>query len=208
MEPEKPESYLAVEHPGRVEIVVKGSRFIAVAESACSRDIFKAVLDSERSKYPDATHHCWAFRIGSPNPEELSSDDGEPSGSAGLPILRILAGAEIVDACCVVTRYFGGTKLGVGGLMRAYGQAASNAIKDALITEKLVTERFSIVLPYQSHSEFVASVNHLGGSIVESKFGEKVALTFDIPVGRITEITGIAANLTHGAVIPEKVITN
>ncbi|RKZ29704.1 YigZ family protein, partial [bacterium] len=109
--------YKTIIKTGFAEIAERGSRFIAVVERVHNRGNFAAFLEREKVKYPDATHHCWAFRIGAKRTEELSNDDGEPSGSAGLPILRVLSGAELVDVACVVTRYFGGTKLGVGGLM-------------------------------------------------------------------------------------------
>ncbi len=191
-------SYLTLGSHGRAEAMIKGSRFIAHAGNVPSREAFKAFLDGEIEKFPDATHHCWAFRIGGDRLEEHSSDDGEPSGSAGLPILRVLAGADVIDAACVVSRYFGGTKLGVGGLMRAYSQTASLAVRDSGIEERVVTFLFSIRLPYSVHDEFTANVDRLRGEIIESNFGVDVKLRIRIPRTALPEIEDIAASLTHG----------
>lgn len=191
-------SYLTLMGEGRAESLIKGSRFIAVSRCVDSREAFNAFLDKEIDRFPDATHHCWAFRIGGDQLEELSGDDGEPSGSAGLPILRVLAGAGVIDAACIVSRYFGGTKLGVGGLMRAYSQTASLAVRDSGIEERVVTYTFFIQLPYSVHDEFTANVNRLRGEIIESDFGVDVKLKIRIPRNTVPEIEDIVASLTHG----------
>jgi len=196
--PSEKNSYLSLKGEGRAEAVIKGSRFIAHVGQVVTREDFKAFLESEKELYPDATHHCWAFRIGIERPEELSSDDGEPSGSAGMPIQRVLAGAEVVNAACIVTRYYGGTKLGVGGLMRAYSQTASEAVRDTGIEEKIVTDIFTVCLPYPAHGEFVSNVERLGGMVISSKFGVDVKLKIELPKTEMAEIAEIAANLTHG----------
>ena len=108
-----------------VELLVKGSRFLARIHPAHDRDDLGRALARERSEFPDATHHCFGARLLT---EDRSDDDGEPGGTAGPPILRVLEGADVRGVCCIVTRYFGGTKLGTGGLIRAYGDAAREAI--------------------------------------------------------------------------------
>ncbi len=108
-----------------VELRVKGSRFLARIHPAHDRDDLGRALARERSEFPDATHHCFGARLLT---EDRSDDDGEPGGTAGPPILRVLEGADVRGVCCIVTRYFGGTKLGTGGLIRAYGDAAREAI--------------------------------------------------------------------------------
>lgn len=111
-----------------VELRVKGSRFLARVHPAADRAAVVAAVERERAEFPDATHHCSAARL---LDEERVDDDGEPGGTAGEPILRALQGAEVRAVCCVVTRYFGGTKLGTGGLVRAYGEAARDAVAAA-----------------------------------------------------------------------------
>ncbi len=115
-----------------VEIGVKGSRFLGRAFPADTEEEARTALEVVRRRHHDATHHCWAFRLGDPGQlYERHSDDGEPSGSAGVPILGSLQRAGVVRAAVVVTRYFGGVKLGTGGLTRAYGEAARRAVEAA-----------------------------------------------------------------------------
>ncbi len=192
------DSYRSLKSDGHAEAVIKGSRFIAKASRVASREAFKALLEGEIARFPDATHHCWAFRIGIDRIEELSGDDGEPSGSAGLPIQRVLSGTGLSNTGCIVTRYFGGTKLGVGGLMRAYSQTASEAVRNAGIEERVITERLALSLPYEAFGEFSSNIERLGGAIVQTEFGVDVLLKFELPRAAIEEIADIAANLTHG----------
>ena len=123
----------------------KGSRFIATAVPVADEDAAKAALAQLRAEMPDATHHCSAWRIAAPSLER-ANDDGEPGGSAGRPILSAIQGRNLVNVAVIVTRYFGGTKLGVGGLVRAYGAAAA-AVLDAAGTEPYVPKvELSIIL--------------------------------------------------------------
>lgn len=122
---------LTLPERARTEIdPIKGSRFIATAAPVASDAEARAVLEELRAEMPDATHHCSAWRIASPSIDR-ALDDGEPSGSAGRPILSQLTGRDLVDTIVIVTRYYGGTKLGVGGLVRAYGSATA-AVLDTL----------------------------------------------------------------------------
>jgi len=128
----QPDSTPSVEDGPEVEFKMKGSRFIAQVFSADSEQIARAKLLKLQRRYHDATHHCWALRLKpSSTPIERAEDNGEPSGTAGLPILGSLQRAKLYDAMVVVTRYFGGTKLGRGGLVRAYGEAARQAVAKA-----------------------------------------------------------------------------
>jgi uncharacterized YigZ family protein len=127
-----PDRYLTVEDGPRIETKVKGSRFLAEVHAASAEASARARLEAIRKELHNATHHCWAYRVGDPTTcEERSDDDGEPSGTAGTPILGALHRADVFDALVVVTRYFGGTKLGTGGLARAYGDAARDAVEAA-----------------------------------------------------------------------------
>ncbi|MEZ6196578.1 MAG: YigZ family protein [Planctomycetota bacterium] len=127
---ERPDHYEAVDEGPEVETKVKASRFLARVFPVRSREEAEAALTAVRRLHHDARHHCWAWRLGPPeSATELANDDGEPGGSAGPPILGALRRAEVLDALCVVTRWFGGTKLGTGGLVRAYGEAAALALE-------------------------------------------------------------------------------
>lgn len=130
------------------ELREKGSRFLAWIGPAAGEDAARAALDALAHRYPDATHHCWAWRLGSP-PRERSSDAGEPAGTAGIPILQALRGAGLSDALAVVIRWFGGTKLGKGGLARAYAAAARAALAALPVVQKAPTVRISLRVPYE-----------------------------------------------------------
>ncbi len=119
----------------------KGSRFIATVRPVSNEDEAKRFRDELAAEWPDASHHCWAWRIASPAIDR-AGDDGEPSGSAGRPILNQLSGRDLLDTAVIVSRWFGGTKLGVGGLVRAYGGAAGEALE--LATTSPWVERTAI----------------------------------------------------------------
>ncbi|MFT5059681.1 MAG: putative YigZ family protein, partial [Planctomycetota bacterium] len=127
---------------------IKGSRFIADVSPVQNAEEAEAFVRLIRDQYPDACHHCYAWRTGMQGEVHRSSDDGEPSGSAGRPIAAQLEGHELTQLVVVVTRYFGGTKLGVGGLMRAYGGAAGQALDRVEVTTKIITEPVRFAYPY------------------------------------------------------------
>lgn len=133
------------------EIREKGSRFLAwIGPIAGEKgeDAARAALDGLARRYPDATHHCWAWRLGSP-PRERSSDAGEPSGTAGVPILQVLRGGGLSDVLAVVVRWFGGTKLGKGGLARAYAAATREALVHLPVAQRVPTVRIALQVPYE-----------------------------------------------------------
>ncbi|HET9211867.1 MAG TPA: YigZ family protein [Thermoanaerobaculia bacterium] len=132
----------------RAEIREKGSVFLAVIGPAADEAAARALLAGLEKEFPDATHHCWAWRIGAP-PRERSADAGEPAGTAGVPILQVLRGAGLSDVMAVVVRWFGGTKLGKGGLARAYAGAAREALQGLVAVRKVPTARLAVEIPYE-----------------------------------------------------------
>lgn len=143
-----PGSYPAPAGESRGELREKGSRFLAWIGPAADEETAKAALDRLSRQYSDASHHCWAWRLGSP-PRERSSDAGEPSGTAGVPILQVVRGAGLSDVLAVVVRWFGGTKLGKGGLARAYAGAAREALAGLPVAQRVPTVRVSLRIPYE-----------------------------------------------------------
>jgi uncharacterized YigZ family protein len=141
--------YKTVLENSSIESKVRGSRFIGTILNVDSKIKANVELDLIRKKYWDSTHNCYAYRIAPYGLESKMSDDGEPSGSAGKPILFILQKAEIVNTLIVVTRYFGGLKLGVGGLVRAYSECAKLVIENSKITEVYPTEIYKIFVQYE-----------------------------------------------------------
>ena len=145
--PPSPGSYLAPATPAFGELREKGSKFLAYLAPATGEAEVKAVLAALAARHPDASHHCWASRLGWP-PRERRDDAGEPGGTAGPPILRALQGAGVSDAVLVVVRWFGGTKLGKGGLVRAYGGAAREALATAALVPRLLRQEVELAMPY------------------------------------------------------------
>jgi uncharacterized YigZ family protein len=141
-------SYRAPGAEARAETRDRGSVFLAVIAPAADETAAKAVLARLQRELPDATHHCWAWRLGEP-PRERSADAGEPAGTAGMPILQVLRGAGLSDAMAVVARWFGGTKLGKGGLARAYAGAVREALQELPVVMRVTTVRVAIGVPYE-----------------------------------------------------------
>ena len=131
----------------------KGSKFIAETFVVTSEDEAKAVVAAVKKKYFDARHHCYAFMIGPDKKIFRSSDDGEPSGTAGKPILNQILSKDVTNLCIVVTRYFGGIKLGTSGLINAYKTAAREALENSTITAKTINEIYSLEFEYPLMNE-------------------------------------------------------
>ncbi len=177
---------------------IKGSRFIARAAPAATPAEAAAVLDEARRAHPHATHHCSAFRLGPDGAEFHFDDDGEPSGSAGRPILQQIEAHGLVDTMVVVIRYFGGTKLGVGGLIRAYGGAASEVLKLAPARTVTVTRRVRVTYPYAVSSAVEAVLAASGLSPAASAYEETVTLDFDVPLARVEAFRSLLRDRTGG----------
>ncbi len=140
--------YLTLAHPAVGEIEAKRSRFLAVVAPAASEDEARSVVEAARKEHWDARHHCSAFILGADGSVARSSDDGEPSGTAGAPILAALRGRGLSDVCAVVTRWFGGTLLGAGGLVRAYSDAVVAALDTAEVVRRERLLRCEVDLPH------------------------------------------------------------
>ncbi len=148
----------------------RGSRFLAIVSAVETETAAQAELTSARAEFPRATHHCWAWRLGA-EAAERSSDDGEPAGTAGMPILQVLRGSEISDVVVVVVRWFGGTKLGKGGLARAYAAATREALAALPIAEKVPSVRLIIEIPYQRIGAVKRLIHPPAVELVEEDYG-------------------------------------
>jgi uncharacterized YigZ family protein len=148
----------------------KGSRFIGEAFPVTTEAEAEARLDAVRKREYAATHWCWAWRLGLEGDAFRTSDDGEPSGSAGAPILRQIDARDLTNTLVVVTRYYGGTKLGVGGLVRAYGEAASDALDAARTVEHVVRVPVRLRFAYDDTSPAMHTVNRFDAEIAEQHY--------------------------------------
>ena len=151
---------------------IKGSRFIVNFSPIFSEVEAKQFLEEIEAVYSDARHHCYAYRLS--DGIFRTSDCGEPRGSAGLPILQRLEGANLVDTMVIVTRYFGGTKLGIGGLIRAYGGAAGEALKEGEREKIILGENFELHFSYADSSIVSSVVKRLDGEVKKEQYGEAI----------------------------------
>lgn len=158
----------------------KGSRFIALAIKVIDEQAVKEILHNIRNKYHDARHHCYAYRIGYTGENYRSSDDGEPSGTAGRPILGQLLSKNLTNVLIIVVRYFGGTKLGVSGLINAYREAASDAINNTTIVEEIIKDYFSIKFNYEAMNDVMRTLKDYDASIIENNYTDNCIIKFAV----------------------------
>jgi len=180
------------------EDVVLGSRFIAVVAPVETVTAAVELVDAQRLLHPDASHHCWAYRVGD---EMRFSDDGEPGGSAGRPMLEVILKRRLDRCAAVVVRYFGGRKLGVGGLARAYGGAVARALDAAGTHEVRDTATLTVRAPFATVD---AVLRELEGAAVEFDQSGLVA-TVVVDAGEVDALTQRLATLTRGAAVVEAI---
>jgi uncharacterized YigZ family protein len=197
--PDDPDAYRTVSGRGRAEYTVNGSEFIGHVTPASTVDAAEAFVDEIRAAFPDATHNVPSYRVNADPFREYSSDDGEPSGSAGKPILNVLQGRDIEDAVVVVTRYYGGTDLGVGGLVRAYSRAAKEAVDDAGVEWTVPHEQLVATVDYDD-SGTVRGL--LESADVEFEASYEVVVRFDarVPAREADDLRDRLRSATSGRV--------
>lgn len=178
---------------------VKGSRFVATVVPVTDEAAARAVVREIEAELPGATHHCWALRLHRPALDR-AVDAGEPSGSAGRPILAALVGRDVVDACVVVTRWFGGTKLGVGGLVRAYGGAAAAALDLAPLVPRVDTEGWIVEHGYEDGPAIERALARLHVAVGAVEYGELVRRKITVPVAEGEALAAALRDATAGRV--------
>lgn len=197
-------TYLVPKCQARSEYRASNSRFIATLARVSSTDEARAFIQSIRSEMPDASHHVYAFKVGyGSSVSEGMSDDGEPSGTSGPPVLAVLRGADIGDAVIVVTRYFGGTKLGTGGLVSAYKGAAKAVLNDAKMEPKIDWVTMKIVIPYNMAQPLRSIVEHFEGVLDQEDFGAEITWTLKIPEEAVEAFCAQVKDATAGRIIPK-----
>jgi uncharacterized YigZ family protein len=164
------DSYLTIAKHEETEIKIVGSRFLSYAIPCQSADTFNEFIDALRKQHYNATHHCFAWRIGYDGTEFRYSDDGEPSGTAGKRILGSIDRVGLTDVGIVVVRYFGGTKLGVGGLARAYTEAADAVLAVSSVDRRFHTETLSITFPYDITSQVHHVFEMHGAEVLDREY--------------------------------------
>ena len=167
-------SYRTVKGPASVELVINKSRFIGQCFPITTESEALEKLAALRKQYWDATHNCYAYSVGKKGEIARFSDDGEPGGTAGMPMMDALRGAGVTDVLCVVTRYFGGILLGTGGLVRAYSRSCSEAIRAAGIVRMTPCDLVAFQVPYHQWAMFQQEARKQGASL-GPEYGEKVS---------------------------------
>lgn len=196
---EERDSYLTIVAPAEAVYKERSSKFLAYAYPVTSEEQIKEILDALHKQYYDATHLCYAWRLG-PHAEQFrSNDDGEPSGTAGKPILGQLLSHELTDCLIVVVRYFGGTKLGVSGLIQAYKESAQEAIAASEIVEKTVDISVHIEFSYVSMNDIMRIVKEELPRIDEQSFDNLCSMTLSIRQSRAQRLID-RLNKVEGAI--------
>lgn len=183
-----------------IDLEIKRSHFLGLAARTTSEAQAREFIASRRALYPDARHHCSAFIIANPGatPTERSNDDGEPSGTAGKPMLEVVRGSQIFDVTVVVTRYFGGTLLGTGGLVRAYSQATTQALEQLSLCRRSQQYLWQLRAPVAEAGRIEAELRAGGANIVQTRWESQATIELASAVGNPTELAALVANVTRG----------
>jgi uncharacterized YigZ family protein len=183
------EFYYTIEKSGSAEFKDRGSKFIAIAQPIATVEEFKQALNEIKKLHPKATHHCFAYRLGLDGNAFRVSDDGEPSGTAGRPILGQIDSKGLTGVLVVVVRYFGGTLLGVPGLINAYKSAASLALQITPLVQKQVEKEFVVQFDYTRIGEIMALAKQYNCRVVKQEMQLFCNMTLAIPKNRVTEVS-------------------
>ncbi|GAB5409451.1 MAG: IMPACT family protein [Balneolaceae bacterium] len=174
-----------------------GSKFLGFLFTCSGESEFKSHLEAIKKEFPDASHHCYAYRYNPSSPVEFSSDDGEPSGTAGLPILNQLKSFEVINIGVVVVRYFGGTKLGKPGLIQAYGDATKICLEKSTLLEIQLVQLFKITYPYSLENEIKKLIKNYTLEEQHAEYLEHVSKTFACPIELNTELETQLKSISH-----------
>jgi len=193
----------------RTEIEIKKSRFIATAAPVFSVDEAKLFIKRIKAEFADASHNVPAYQIGfGASTLAHCNDDGEPSGTAGRPMLAVVQGSGLGDVAVVVTRYFGGTKLGTGGLVRAYSEATKVVLAALPLAEKVPTHTVMLAIPY-SHLERVRLlIDRQNGSLLDEEFAADITITAQFTVEKFYVFQEALREMTHGTLEAEIIETD
>ncbi len=172
--------YKTITQPAEGYITEKKSKFLSFVFPVTTADEVKEIVDEHRKKYYDARHVCWAYMLGTEREDFRANDDGEPSGTAGRPILGQINSYELTNVLILVVRYFGGTLLGTGGLIKAYKEAAEDAIKNAEIVERTIDESFTIHFEYLILNDVMRVLKQFENASWEQDFQESCTMKIRI----------------------------
>ncbi len=191
--------YFTIGAPSQAETKVKGSRFLAESKLVDSVEEVQAALEKIRKREYAATHHCYACRVGLFDGMTFKySDDGEPSGTAGRPIYDVISGHNLTNVLIVVTRYFGGTKLGTGGLARAYSEAAKLVVEKSGTKENFITESIKVEIEFPFYDQLARILLKYSAKQTKADFSDRVALELEVRQSRVAELIVEISQLSGG----------
>ena len=192
--------------PVTAEDSIKKSRFITFLSHTADIESARAFIRTVKAAHPAAAHHCWAYVAGAPTDSQVLgfSDDGEPSGTAGKPMLAQLQGSGLGEVTAVVVRYFGGIELGTGGLVKAYGQGVQQALKLLPLVTKVPMQAFTLQLDYTMMSDVEHVITRCGGHIIHQTFLEKVSLEFNLPMTGVADFERQLSDVSRGSLFLAK----
>lgn len=192
-------TYRTVQGYGTQEIVIEKSRFISYVQRAESEEEANAFVERIKKKHWNATHNCSAYLIGENDQIQKANDDGEPSGTAGVPMLETLKKKALKDVVVVVTRYFGGIKLGAGGLVRAYTQSVTEGLKAAKIIERTLHQLIKVTIEYPLLGKIENELRNQTPYMIETiEYLEQVTLHVLVPIAKVSTFHELIANLSNG----------
>lgn len=191
-------NYRTIRESGSHELIIKHSRFICTVKRTETDEEAVAFIEQIKKEHWKASHNCSAYLIGESNNIQRASDDGEPSGTAGVPILEVLKKRDLKNITAVVTRYFGGTKLGAGGLIRAYGQVTNETINHIGIVEKQLQQFISLTVPYPMSGKLQNVLKGSPYSIHSIDYTDEVTFDCLVPVERVEHFIKESTNWTSG----------
>jgi uncharacterized YigZ family protein len=201
MRDDSPDQYLTIKDLTRSKLKIKGSIFIATALSVSREEESRNWIRKISQEFFDATHHCFAYKIKIDQSDIVKySDAGEPRGTAGSPILSAIESEKLFNVLVVVTRYFGGTKLGTGGLSRAYRQSAQAVLEDCEKIKKLVTAELSFQFHINQTNKVNQVLSQFDCKILEESFGDNVAMKAEVRKGNLEKLKRVLLDSTHGQI--------
>ena len=194
-------SYLTLARDGEAEIEVKRSRFLCTLVRVGDEAAARAVVERLRKQHWDARHHCSAFVLGPPGPGQVerSSDDGEPAGTAGAPMLEVLRGRGVSDVVAVVTRWFGGTLLGAGGLVRAYGDAVRTGLDATGTLRRELVRELSLEVDHADAGRVESELRTRGVAVLDTSYADRVVLRLGVVPDEEARLHALVAELTSGS---------
>lgn len=197
--------YITVSKEGFGEYEEKKSRFLAFVFPAESEEEVLARIEAHKKKYWDARHNCYAYILGEDGALMRFSDDGEPGGTAGRPMLDVLAGRKLTNVCVIVTRYFGGVLLGTGGLVRAYSQASANAVADAAPVKKVSVDFMELALEYTELGKVQYLLAREELTPTDIRYESDVKVCVGLPKDRADAVLKALTNAVNGKIRYEKI---